>query len=214
MKQVAEAIEFWMPTMTDAEWAAHDERVRIARADLDKLVTIERSRELIAKGWPVRAVEEAMNASPIVHATQVMRAWDFRRQNIIILSGASGVGKTVAAAVWALERTRVAPEFLHAAEFAAASRYDKEDRNTWEGATALVVDDLGVEYADAKGNFQASIDELVNRFYSMRRPLVITTNMVIADFKQRYQLRIVDRMREAARFVACGGESLRKRDEP
>lgn len=162
----------------------------------------------------MRAVEEAQDAGPAVHATQVMRAWDFRRQNIVVLSGSPGVGKTVAVAVWALERARVAPEFLHAAEFAAASRYDKEDRSAWERSTALVVDDLGVEYADAKGNFQSSIEELINRFYSTRRPLVITTNITIEQFKTRYGQRITDRMREAARFVACGGESLRKRAEP
>jgi DNA replication protein DnaC len=72
-----------------------------------------------------------------------------------------------------------------------------------------VLDDLGSEYADAKGNFLVNLDELIDTFYGDKRPLLITTNCTDSEFKQRYGARIVDRIRECGSFYGIRTASLR-----
>jgi DNA replication protein DnaC len=45
-------------------------------------------------------------------------------------------------------------------------------------ATSLVIDDLGVEILDSKRIFASWLDEIVNTFYSRRRTLILTTNLL------------------------------------
>jgi DNA replication protein DnaC len=74
----------------------------------------------------------------------------------------------------------------------------------------LVVDDLGSEYNDAKGFFAALLDEVIDARYSARLATAITTNLNAATFAARYGARIIDRLREAGRFVNCGNTSMRR----
>jgi DNA replication protein DnaC len=131
-------------------------------------------------------------------------------RNIIVVSGAPGCGKTVGAAWWALRR-KTSTKFVRASTFAAASRYDRQERTVWLKASALVLDDAGAEYSDAKGSLMVDLDELLDTFYGDRRPLLITTNCSVADFKTRYGERITDRLRECGRWISVDGGSLRKK---
>jgi DNA replication protein DnaC len=74
-----------------------------------------------------------------------------------------------------------------------------------------VIDDLGSEYHDAKGFFQTLLDEIIDVRYAGKLPTVITTNLDAAGFAAWYGERIVDRVREGGRFIACGNASLRRR---
>ena len=130
------------------------------------------------------------------------------RRNIAVLSGAAGTGKTVAAVWWATQ-LRLVPVFLRASEFEAAGRYDREARDEWRDADVLILDDLGTEYLDTKGNFVAMLDELVDFHYSHHRLLVITTNCKPDEFRARYGTRIVDRLRESGEWMTITGASLR-----
>lgn len=159
-------------------------------------------------GWPARALEVAATADVTRQACALLAAHDFKSRNVVVLSGAPGCGKTVAAARWALRRTP-RPRFVRASTFAAGSRYDAEQRAQWFGAPALVLDDLGAEYLDAKGSFMTDLDELVDTFYGDLRPLVITSNCTLASFKTRYGERVVDRLRECAAFIAIAAPSMR-----
>ena len=98
---------------------------------------------------------------------------------------------------------------LRAAKFAANSRYDADAREAWMLAPALVLDDLGAEYLDAKGSFLVDLDELIDTFYGDGRPLVITTNTDAAAFKARYGERIVDRLRECGVWLSIADGSMR-----
>jgi DNA replication protein DnaC len=160
--------------------------------------------------------------------------------DMLILSGGVGVGKSVAAAQWMRtyvsepsrwapsrydmmakdcyshkvmpsyqERTR--PIWLTASQLARTDHYEQSGVDAIAKAPRLVVDDLGAEYNDQKGFFISLLDELIDLRYSGKRPTIITTNLDAEGFKGRYGVRIVDRIREAGRFVACGSESLRKR---
>lgn len=205
---------FSVPNLSDAEWAARDAQVLAERAkegaDRDAADRVARVVALEDEGWPARALEEAQRATPRT-AVAFLRTWDMRATNVVVLSGPAGTGKTVAAAVWAIERISSVPVFLRASAFANTSRFDESERRSWLRAGALVLDDLGAEYVDAKGNFLSSLDELIDTYYSSKRPLIITTNLLQPQFKERYGARIEDRIRECASWRNVVGESLRKR---
>jgi DNA replication protein DnaC len=209
------AIESWGFTdWDDARWAEQDARAAAARqADLEREEQKRRKEHAAAcaaSGFPDRALAAAAAADLEAPAMARIRGWDPREASVLVLSGPPGCGKTVAATWWALQRSW-APTFVRATSFAASSRYDRDTRERWLGANALVLDDLGTEYADAKGSFLTDLDELIDTFYGDRRPLVITTNLKAEDFRDRYGARIVDRIRESGRWESIAGASLRRR---
>lgn len=196
------------------DWIERDRQIAELRAKQEaestRAAATEHRDAVIAAGFKLREIEEAERADESKPAIVAVKNWDPTQTNIIVLSGAAGVGKTVAAAYWALHRKR-APRFLTSAMFARSSRYDEEQRRQWLSASALVLDDLGAEYADAKGSFRTDLDELINEFYGNRRPLLITTNMLPPAFKSAYGERITDRLREAGRWISLDGDSLRRK---
>lgn len=145
----------------------------------------------------------------------------------LVLSGQKGCGKSVAAGfaltalagargklptVWDAERSaeRRLRAWWTSAELAAIGSFNGELEALCEFTGPLVLDDLGVEYADAKGFFSQLLDRLIDARYREYSPTVITTNLNAADFKQRYGERLIDRLREGGKFVALGNaQSLR-----
>jgi DNA replication protein DnaC len=199
---------------TDEQWAEHDAKIAARRAEHER-EEAERDRlhrldRLERAGWPKRALEAAAAADETKPALARVVAWKPTSECVLVLSGAPGCGKTTAAAHWAIRRWPT-PAFLRATTFAASSRYDHERRSAWLDAEALVLDDLGSEYADTKGNFLVDLDELVDTFYGDKRPLVITTNCTDAVFKSRYGQRIVDRIRECGSWFSVNSTSLRRK---
>lgn len=198
--------------VTDDELAAW--RRRQAAADAARMARGDaRAGALLAAGFPQRAVNFAATVDERHPVIARIRDWGGGGRSdasIMILSGPKGCGKTVAAAWWAL-RHRPMPAFLRASTFAASSRYSRDDRERWMGAAALVLDDLGAEYADGKGSFLVDLDELVDVFYGDCRPLLITTNCGVDAFKARYGERIADRIRECGVFFEWSGPSFRGR---
>lgn len=199
---------------TDEQWAEHDAKVAKQRAESDAKERVEDHRRkldrLTKAGWPRRAVEAAEACDKSNAAIVRVTEWDPSAESVLVLSGAPGCGKTTAAAFWAVSR-QFEPQFLRATSFAASSRYDHERRSQWLDAGALVLDDLGSEYADTKGNFLVDFDELIDTFYGDKRPLLITTNCKQDDFKQRYGSRVVDRLRECGAWFSVSGASLRRK---
>lgn len=188
--------------VADVEVAAVD-REAIRRADE------KRVEDLCARGWPRRGLEIAVAADETRTALAAVAGWDPRR-NAMVLSGGKGTGKTVAACWWTL-RARRNVTFVGAPALARTSRYDATSFGAFMSASALCLDDLGAEYLDAAGSFLVDVDELVNSFYSARRPLLITTNCTAGEFAARYGGRVMDRLTECAEWVAVGGESMRRR---
>ena len=138
--------------------------------------------------------------------------------HLIVLSGGVGCGKTTAASWWLWHGSRGhrqylrtgSPRFVAVAWFARHSRYDHERFDRLEQARALVVDDLGMEYADAKGNFVADLDALLDARYRNLLPTVLTTNLEADDFKQRYGPRLRSRIQERGCFLNVNGADLRR----
>lgn len=198
-----------VPQLSDDEWSARDAEVAAERAAFEiKTQAKDRLEALLELGFPRRAVEvvrAGVAAEPAIDRLRV----HVSTSEILVVSGPKGCGKTVGATWWAAHR-RDRVRFVRASSFAASSRYDSEARADLL-AHPLVLDDLGREYADAKGSFAADLDELVDAFYSDMRALVITTNCTGEEFRLRYGERIADRLRECGRWINLSGDSLRHR---
>lgn len=204
---------------TDEQWAKHDaeleaqERARDEEARLASEKRILAEKESHFKEWfPARALEAAKVADETAASIQTIARWEWSLENqgICVLSGPPGVGKTVAVTWWAWKHTKKC-RFLRSTSFASSSRYDREQREEWFHSGALILDDLGSEYADAKGNFLVDLDELVDVFYGDKRTLLITTNLTAEDFKTRYGERVTDRLRECGTWLSVKGTSLRRK---
>lgn len=146
---------------------------------------------------------------------------------LLVLSGKSGVGKTVAACRWILDyvenddnwtepgtaialRTRP-PLMVTAAKLSRWDRYEQEPMAKLLMSPRLVIDDLGAEYMDKNGFYASLLDEVINERYAGRRPTVLTTNLDKDRFATRYDERIMGRIRESGRFFGCGEIDLRRR---
>jgi DNA replication protein DnaC len=213
MKQMDEVLSFFKsPVLSDEEWDAHDEEIRRKRQAESEEVSAEAKRvrmgEFQDRGFPLRALQAAVLVDETKPALARLAKWNPAEDSMIVLSGPAGCGKTVAAVWWAWHKAPW-PMFLRSTTLAASSRYDREERASWLGAKSLVLDDLGTEYADSKGNYQVDLDELFDVFYGDRKPLIITTNCTKDEFAQRYGARVMDRLRECGSWASIKGESLR-----
>ncbi len=202
----------------DPEWQREVER-RAAYEQAD--IASRRVKTLSETGIPTRFLE-ILAAGP--EETDATRALLDMGDGVVVLSGLPGCGKTIASCAWIREavfaegrvtspqgfRGRV-PMFVTSARLSRWDRYDNSRMDDLLKANRLVIDDVGSEFADQKGNFNAILDELVSDRHANRRPLVMTTNLDAAAFKARYDERIADRIREVGRFVSLDGSSMRKR---
>jgi DNA replication protein DnaC len=143
-----------------------------------------------------------------------------------VFAGLSGTGKTTAASYLVATGQPVrmtgawtraeSPRFLHAeglfaaASLTAGSEADVEMRKNLERAQILAIDDLGLE-KDPRKRFQPYLDWLFNARYSGAGWTVVTTNLPIDSFRQRYGERIYDRLRQRAEWFDLAGASMRGR---
>ncbi len=175
---------------------------------IDRAVQMRaRAASLIDRGWPQRALDVALACDE--SQPGIRRVESYTGEGAIVLTGDPGVGKTVAAAWWAL-RVHEPMTFVRAATLARTSRFDAKAWEQWMRARSLCIDDLGAEYMDAKGSFAVDLDELIDTFYAGKRPLIITTNCKASVFRQRYGARVMDRLAETGAWLNVPGQSLRR----
>lgn len=202
------------------------------RAKRDALVSAAAEKAIDELGIARRTLDAARAPSP----TDAIATVTSFEGSMLVLSGHVGCGKSVAAAKWIIDRITgpscwklsrlldgagrtvdyaFAPKGKHlgiwtsAAKLARVDHYDEEAIARFTTALNLVVDDMLVEYLDAKGFYLSLLDEILNERYGNRLPTVMTTNLDTDGFKARYGERIADRIREAGKFVCVGTTSLR-----
>ena len=151
--------------------------------------------------------------------------------DLLVLAGGVGCGKTVAAVercrefifkpahwnTYDADKYETEPRFkadlpvwTTASELARVDHYSEPTVRRYMDAPLLVVDDLGAEFSDGKGFFTALLDEVIDARYASKRATIFTTNADSTTFTARYGQRIIDRLREAGRFINCGNVSLRR----
>lgn len=181
----------------------------------------------VSAGFPERAVERALSPGSTLAMAQARKFLADRTRTALVLAGATGTGKTSAAAWLALQAGGHAPAFLWAGELEARGRYDRGLRDWLRSKTMLVIDDIGAEPLDSKGFFRALLDETVNLFYGNKRMVVMTTNLTARidaeakkaaprgakfepQFTERYGERLASRLFETGLWGSCGNRDLRR----
>lgn len=201
-----------VPALTDEQWAQRDEQVRAERQEAERKARRERDLKvrdrMLAAGCRIAALDAVFGE--LDWQAQAMRhVAGFQSPGIWCLAGGVGCGKTVAATWWLTARGGTAPLFSTAEQFEARGRYDRVFRSTWEGATGIVLDDLGAEYGDDKRHSLVAFDALMDHVSGNRLGMVITTNITGVEFKERYGARIISRIREHGGFFTCGDNDRR-----
>jgi len=170
----------------------------------DSLPALER------RGVPARTIRAAFEPIETDATKQTANADD-----MLILAGTPGVGKSVAALLWLFDRAKGKPECLRwvqSGDLARGYAYDQEAFASVADVYALVIDDLGVEYLDDRGRYLSTLEELLSRRFARMRKTLLTTNITDpAVFADRYKERLASRVSEAGAFVVCVGEDLRRR---
>jgi DNA replication protein DnaC len=136
-------------------------------------------------------------------ALRAVREWLASSAPVLVLSGGTGTGKTVAAA-WALGSRVGAFQVLRATRLGAAfERWQTDREDNVEplrlSVPTLLVDDLGTEPIEDRRTVSA-IDEVFDARQSHVRT-VVTTNLTREQIRARYSDRVLSRLAQNARVI-------------
>jgi hypothetical protein len=126
-------------------------------------------------------------------------------KTILLLAGPVGTWKTASAA-WGAAWMPSAL-FVKAIEVIRQGMYpsDPSFLPRLHAARMLVLDDLAAEPLDAKGYAIAAITDLIDRRYDAARKTIVTVNLPLEQFRERYAsgqgARLWRRLVEVGRFV-------------
>ena len=147
-------------------------------------------------------------------ALAVARKWHQQEGNDVrpwlVLLGPPGVGKTFAAA-WAIAATlRDKGRVIRAAELVQLAYPNYRDQTDGRGDTGRpgVLEDLGTEHAEAR--FGPALLEFFE--HRLNTATIVTSNLSSRDLRERYDGRLIDRMRDRGVVVELGGASMRRQD--
>lgn len=129
---------------------------------------------------------------------------------IVVLAGGLGTRKT-GSACWLLGQVEDGM-YTKASHLLSIAMKDHETHLRLSRARAVVLDDLGIEVLDREGYWLATFTSLFDDWCYSQCWAVLTCNLTVDQFRQRYGERVVDRIRERGDFVLIGGESVRKGD--
>ena len=136
---------------------------------------------------------------------------------ILLLHGGTGAGKTIAACeALLLARNPRAPHtpngrFATADQLARLSYYDGEAYEPLCRAPWLVLDDLGTEQGSS--TFTATLDGLTNERVRHARRTVITSNLALKAFSDKYApmgSRLASRLAQVGMVAGAGTNDLRR----
>jgi DNA replication protein DnaC len=163
------------------------------------------------------APSEAIQYSSSPKQTMALKAMaDWLRSNSkrwLILLGASGTGKTVAAA-WAIRnaiRVGRTADYRRATSIARLSAYgpDKADLEHLQRVALLVIDDFGNEQLN---DFAAStLFELFDFRHGEKLKTVVTSNLSASEFAAKIGVRLADRIQAEGEIKTLTGVSMRGR---
>jgi DNA replication protein DnaC len=208
-----EAREFDKARMDAAAWWSE-------RAAAWEALVADMPRRLHSMGAPQRAIDAWVAGPTETKALTAVRSMHRLDRTFALLTGDTGVGKTVAAVcgmalrLMDARREELPCLLVRAVEGARLGLYDAEDKKLarqMHVAGLLVLDDLGAEFMSEGGVWRSVLDEVIDARYGDMMPTIITTNLDTPQFRARYGERIADRIRHAGVIEACGTGSMRER---
>lgn len=214
------------------DWDAQARKMKRNAAALDKQrqqeqvplteeqLRLARERRLRDAGFAPRYAEESeWDKMPDVVQAAV-RLWlnsiedNLRHCRGFWMGGASGCGKTMAAAVLADEimQRGIGVRFMHAVALFDRLVSFRDMTDLWNELVAprvLIVDDLGREH-DAEWPM-AKFTWLVEERYGHRAPIIVTSNREPSDFREDASWEaVIGRLGHGAASVWCDGPDQRK----
>jgi len=203
-----------MPVVSDEEIARH-EAERREREERDRR---HQARLLLSDAPVPRPVLDAIIDGTLeaTAALSVMRKWlEARRTKgskpTLVLLGGAGCGKTTAA-VYAMAQDPHRATYAKIRDVANLYRAGfGEDSARFEAMLRdglLVVDELTTERDVDLG--RAALHEVIDERQAKGRSTVLIANRTKAEFRERYDARTIDRLREGAVVVELAGKSMRK----
>lgn len=126
---------------------------------------------------------------------------------VIVLAGNPGSGKTVAACTRLGERD--GGRLVRGTELVelGADWRDRKALAAIRSASVLVIDDLGVEYREAK--LASRLDDILDARISAKLQTVITTNLAAKAFEGRYGGRVWSRLHQHGAYVELDAPDMR-----
>lgn len=103
------------------------------------------------------------------------------------------------------------PELLDTMISMSRNRDNSELRKFEErikNVTFLILDDFGAEYP--RDWVLNKVDAIITNRYNNMKPVIITTNMLPNEIKERYVQRVYDRLRSTSKILGTYGDSLRQ----
>jgi DNA replication protein DnaC len=173
--------------------------------------SIALSRLVGVPGRVRRALEELVET----RATREVRDWMAGRSWCLVLCAPPGTGKSVAAGLWlaqlmpGVDTSRALVRRWWSATEISRLNYYGPEFSALETASALVLDDLGAEYTDARGHFETRLDGLIDARYREGRRTLITTNLKADALQNRYGKRVFDRLRHGVSWAIWNAASMR-----
>jgi DNA replication protein DnaC len=186
------------------KWRAQEEASRIAE---ERRAEAQRNADLRVTLPPYLRAAVLDESLEETGAVATAREWLSSDKRLLLLRGGVGVGKSVAAAVVAKEMifTGKSVSWHRPNGFVSAVMHSYDASAPSLGDDLVVVDDLG---RDTKSDF----DEAMCAFIDDRDTrILLTTNLSKEAFRERYDIRLIDRMGAIGVGVTLKGESRRTR---
>lgn len=191
--------------------------------EFDRPPTSEEARqraEADADGARLRRMERALSCVPpklraallgdAVEETEAVRlalGWFAEgRHRVLLIRGGVGVGKSMAAAAAmraSVQRGERSVSWHRPNDFVSAMLHSYDPKAPALGDDFVVVDDLGRE---TKQDFEEALCTFLE---DKTARAVLTTNMKSEEFRERYDERLLDRLRECCAWVPIKGASRR-----
>jgi chromosomal replication initiation ATPase DnaA len=153
-------------------------------------------------------------ATGCIELTAATRAVDLwmadRSARVLMIRGGVGVGKSVAAA-WAVtlsvDAGRRSVSWHRPNDFVSAVLHAYDGHAPRLGGDLVVIDDVGRE---TKADFCEALCAFIDDHAAS---VLLTTNLTKEQFRDRYDVRLIDRLREVGRAVDVKGASRRGKSE-
>lgn len=172
--------------------------------------------------------KKPLAGSPVVPYEQMSQVFDYCVEYTkhfdmhaanIIMTGTSGLGKTMLASCIAIEIARQGASVIYDTTFNVISAFEAEKfsresggenstTNRYKTCDLLVLDDLGTEMVTAFT--VAALYNLINTRLQSKRKTIICTNLSITEISKKYNQQIFSRISgEYVQLVFCG-QDIRK----